>query len=300
MGRFDNWEPSQEKQQENPVDLRAAALGPKGFKINPLKTSRKRKIGDEEAEAAAALPCTMDHDSGDAALEPPPGAKRQRVEGEPYRTVRCCRGAAGDAHAIVAVSGAHPPQLRRGEAPVRRPRSQRHCRLAAVRVRATRRLFHSHLSPRPGRLTPSPTRTHRPPTAPQVSGKVWKGAGFKAGTYKSAIVGTTWEKKMAAKAARKQFVEHKNIAVESMRAKRKVGGGGGLELRGAAGGRVDSVVSCSTGVHHRAQAQAQAHARAHPYLPPQTTGQVGRARSSQDPQEGEPAQEQRGAKGAVN
>jgi rRNA-processing protein CGR1 len=54
-----------------------------------------------------------------------------------------------------------------------------------------------------------------------VSGKVWKAPGFKAGTYKSAVVGTSWEKKMAAKAAKQQFSEHKSAAVEALKAKRK-------------------------------------------------------------------------------
>jgi hypothetical protein len=56
----------------------------------------------------------------------------------------------------------------------------------------------------------------------QVSGKVWKGPGTKAGTYKSAIVGTTWEKKMAAKATKKVLSEQKAIAVGALKAKRKV------------------------------------------------------------------------------
>jgi hypothetical protein len=77
--------------------------------------------------------------------------------------------------------------------------------------------------------------TPPPAPRPQVSGKVWKAAGFKAGTYKSEVVGTSWEKKMAAKAAKKQFTEQKKAAVESLRAKRKVGldgGGGGDGRRG--------------------------------------------------------------------
>ncbi|GBF87834.1 hypothetical protein Rsub_00546 [Raphidocelis subcapitata] len=144
MGRFDNWEPAQETREYETVDLRHAALGPKGYKVNPIKSSRKRKMGEQPEDQ----PQAMDRDDGGAeaaaaaaaAAEPPPAAKRQRVEGEPYRT---------------------------------------------------------------------------------VSGKVWKGAGFKAGTYKSAIMGTSWEKKMATKAAKKQFSEQKAVAVDSLRAKRK-------------------------------------------------------------------------------
>ncbi|KIZ01821.1 hypothetical protein MNEG_6141 [Monoraphidium neglectum] len=144
MGRFDNWEPAQEsKELGDPVDLRGAALGPKGYKVNPIKTSRKRKIEEPQddvmEEQQQQQPEAMDADGG-AGAAAAPGAKRQRVEGEPYRT---------------------------------------------------------------------------------VSGKVWKGPGTKAGTYKSAIVGTTWEKKMAAKATKKVLSEQKAIAVGALKAKRK-------------------------------------------------------------------------------
>lgn len=88
MGRFDNWEPLQEAAGKAPLDLRAAALGPKGYKINPIKSSRKRRLGDAEEEAALSevqQPVAMDADGGELA----PAAKRRRVgEGEPYRTVR--------------------------------------------------------------------------------------------------------------------------------------------------------------------------------------------------------------------
>lgn len=146
MGRFDNWEPKQEAKDKLTVDLRSAALGPKGFKVNPIKTSRKRRLDDDgEAEEQqqqqqSRQPEAMDTD-GQASADAAPSAKRRRVaEGEPYRT---------------------------------------------------------------------------------VSGKVWKGPGFKAGTYKSAVVGTSWEQKMAAKAARKQFAEQKAAASEARRDKRK-------------------------------------------------------------------------------
>jgi len=125
-----------------PIDLRAAALGPKGYKINPIKSSRKRRLGDDIAAGTAAAEAQaelMEHDG--AAAEQPPAPKRQRVEGEPWRT---------------------------------------------------------------------------------VSGKVWKAAGVKAGTYKSQIVGSSWDKKMATKAAKKQFSAQKSEAVQGLRAKRKV------------------------------------------------------------------------------
>jgi hypothetical protein len=92
MGRFDNWEPAQEsKELGDPVDLRGAALGPKGYKVNPIKTSRKRKIEEPQddvmEEQQQQQPEAMDADGG-AGAAAAPGAKRQRVEGEPYRTVR--------------------------------------------------------------------------------------------------------------------------------------------------------------------------------------------------------------------
>ncbi|KAI8474028.1 MAG: hypothetical protein J3K34DRAFT_518528 [Monoraphidium minutum] len=149
MGRFDDWEPAQEvRELGEPVDLRGAALGPKGYKINPIKSSRKRKLGDDiEAGGGGGYgggPEAMDADGGGEAAAAAQGAKRQRVgEGEPYRV---------------------------------------------------------------------------------VSGKVWKGPGTKAGTYKSAIVGTSWEKKMGAKATRKALAEQKAVAIETQRAKRKAKG----------------------------------------------------------------------------
>ena len=71
------WEPTQVVMKE-PVDLRFAALGPRGYKINPVK-SRKRVR--EEVEDAG--PVAMDHDEPMASELP----KRQRVEGEAYRRV---------------------------------------------------------------------------------------------------------------------------------------------------------------------------------------------------------------------
>lgn len=94
MGRFDDWAPAVETRHEiERVDMRGAATGPKGYKINPIKTSRKRKLGEEpEVEQVAAA--AMDTDGGGAsaaAAEPPAAAaaaKRRRVEGEPLRSVR--------------------------------------------------------------------------------------------------------------------------------------------------------------------------------------------------------------------
>ena len=87
-GRFDNWAPAQESREQEPLDLRFTALGPKGYKVNPIKTSRKRKIGDYAGEEAQRVEAMDTDAAAAAALQPPPAAKRQRVEGEPYRTVR--------------------------------------------------------------------------------------------------------------------------------------------------------------------------------------------------------------------
>jgi hypothetical protein len=59
----------------------------------------------------------------------------------------------------------------------------------------------------------------------QVSGKTWKAAGVKAGSDKAAILGTSWEKKMADKRARQLFNEQKNAAVAAAKDKRKVSHG---------------------------------------------------------------------------
>jgi hypothetical protein len=58
----------------------------------------------------------------------------------------------------------------------------------------------------------------------QVSGKVWKEKGVKAGADKAAIVGTSWEKKMADKAARQRYLEQKRSAQAAYKDKRKVRG----------------------------------------------------------------------------
>ena len=58
--------------------------------------------------------------------------------------------------------------------------------------------------------------------AMQVSGKVWKEKGVKAGADKAAIVGTSWEKKMAEKAARQRYLDVKRTAQAAYKDKRKV------------------------------------------------------------------------------
>jgi hypothetical protein len=59
--------------------------------------------------------------------------------------------------------------------------------------------------------------------AVQVSGKVWKGEAEKrASADKNAILGSSWEKKMQAKALKKSFQEQKQAAVDALKEKRKV------------------------------------------------------------------------------
>jgi hypothetical protein len=57
-----------------------------------------------------------------------------------------------------------------------------------------------------------------------VSGKIWKGEAEKrASADKNAILGSSWEKKMQAKALKKAFQEQKQAAVDAQKEKRKVG-----------------------------------------------------------------------------
>lgn len=53
----------------------------------------------------------------------------------------------------------------------------------------------------------------------KVSGRPWKVPGQRAGSLKSAILSTTWEKKMKDKAAREAFVAKKREAVAARKAK---------------------------------------------------------------------------------
>lgn len=64
----------------------------------------------------------------------------------------------------------------------------------------------------------------------QVSGKTWKGEAEKrASADKNAVLGSSWEKKMQAKALKKAFQEQKQAAVDAHKEKRKVRGAG-IEL----------------------------------------------------------------------
>lgn len=53
----------------------------------------------------------------------------------------------------------------------------------------------------------------------KVSGRPWKVPGERAGSLKSAVLSTTWEKKMALKAERQSFVSHKREVVTARKEK---------------------------------------------------------------------------------
>ena len=79
------WEPKQVELKE-PLDLRHAALGPRGYKLKPVKTGKRtlEKILQAQ-EQLAEQPMAMDHDGDEAGLAP--AVKRQKAEGVPYRNV---------------------------------------------------------------------------------------------------------------------------------------------------------------------------------------------------------------------
>ncbi|KAF6258913.1 ribosomal protein S7e-domain-containing protein [Scenedesmus sp. NREL 46B-D3] len=149
------WEPKQVEVKEA-LDLRHASLGPRGYKIRPVKTGKRtyEKILRAQQQPEEQ-PMAMDHDGDD--MEVAPAVKRQRAEGVAYRN-----------HAA--------------------PAGDVSCSCAAW----------------------------------QVSGKTWKGEAEKrASADKNAILGSSWEKKMQAKALRKSFQEQKQAAVDSQKEKRK-------------------------------------------------------------------------------
>lgn len=76
------WEPKQVELKE-PLDLRHAALGPRGYKLKPVKTGTRTL---EKIRRAQEQPVEqpMDHDGE---VEVAPAVKRQKAEGVPYRNV---------------------------------------------------------------------------------------------------------------------------------------------------------------------------------------------------------------------
>lgn len=89
------WEPVQVKLVE-PLDLRNAALGPRGYKLKPVKSGKAtlEKVLRAREQGQQQQPAAMEHD-GDDAPAAAPAVKRQRAEGVPYRNVSRCRGPCG-------------------------------------------------------------------------------------------------------------------------------------------------------------------------------------------------------------
>lgn len=77
------WEPKQIELKEA-LDLRHAALGPRGYKLKPVKTGNRtlEKILQAQEELPEQ-PMAMDHDEAEVA----PAVKRQKAEGVAYRNV---------------------------------------------------------------------------------------------------------------------------------------------------------------------------------------------------------------------
>ena len=74
------WQPTQYTVTQGP-DMRNSKLGPRGY-----KAKRKREIEDALEQQQEEAADTMDAD--EPPVERAPTAKRQRVEGAPYREVR--------------------------------------------------------------------------------------------------------------------------------------------------------------------------------------------------------------------
>jgi hypothetical protein len=71
------------------VDLRHASLGPRGYKVKPIKSGTSSLLKVQAAAAAAEQqqdePQGMDTDTAEPYAAP--AVKRQRAEGVPYRNV---------------------------------------------------------------------------------------------------------------------------------------------------------------------------------------------------------------------
>jgi hypothetical protein len=79
------WEPKQVEVKEA-LDLRHASLGPRGYKVRPVKTGKStyEKILRAQQQPEEQ-PMAMEHDGDD--MEIAPAVKRQRAEGVAYRNV---------------------------------------------------------------------------------------------------------------------------------------------------------------------------------------------------------------------
>jgi hypothetical protein len=78
------------------MDLRHAALGPRGYKLKPVKSGlsslRKVQQAAEQAEQQQQEPQGMDTDAAEPEPYAAPAVKRQRAEGVAYRNVSACNG----------------------------------------------------------------------------------------------------------------------------------------------------------------------------------------------------------------
>lgn len=73
------------------VDLRHAALGPRGYKLKPIKSGTSSLLKVQQAaaqlEQQADEPQGMDTDAAEPEPYAAPAVKRQRAEGVAYRNV---------------------------------------------------------------------------------------------------------------------------------------------------------------------------------------------------------------------
>ena len=210
----ERWVPGQERQPDM-LDLRYAATGPKGYKINPVK-SKKRRLAEllpqagEDGEAVEA----MDEDED----LPEQAPKRQKDTATTHRPVRhsglcvealCAMCGGTSANHTQALSA----QPRPGWTLCQQPHTSNVVHCPGVLLASYPHTIH--------------TRPHK-----QVSGKTWKAKSERAAIVMKPKVGLSWEKRMQKKAVRQNFVAVKKEALESHRATRKVGG----RVGGQAGG----------------------------------------------------------------
>lgn len=86
--KLDDWEPKQ-VELKGAIDLRHAALGPRGYKLKPIKSGTSSLLKVQHAAAQlqqqADEPQGMDTDAAEPYAAP--AVKRQRAEGVAYRNV---------------------------------------------------------------------------------------------------------------------------------------------------------------------------------------------------------------------
>lgn len=89
------------------MDLRHAALGPRGYKLKPVKSglSSLRKV-QQAAEQQQQEPQGMDTDAAEPEPYAAPAVKRQRAEGVAYRNVSACFARLWSKHQLLALSKA--------------------------------------------------------------------------------------------------------------------------------------------------------------------------------------------------